>query len=791
MSPLLRDLLRPLRRLALVSLTIGVVGAVLVALLSSTTLLMAHAAIQAAPKLPDPGVDVSKIDDLSAAVNRNTSQSSVVLDANGKVIGRFAPEELYLPFDVGEVPDVVRDTLVASEDADFYHHGGFDPKAIVRAAIANARSGHIEQGGSTITQQLAKNLFTGNDDSIQRKLQELQVAVALEKRFSKAEILTAYANSVFLGNGAFGFEAASRTYFHKPAKDLSLSEAALLVGVLPAPTVRDPRAHPDAAETARREVLRKVAAAGTRPQAEVDAAMDQVPKVLPKKPQIENWPYYMDYVRRYLLDTKHVDPKLLYGGGLEIQTALVPEIQYAARLAVANRLPDPAGPDAALAVVDVHTGLVTALVGGRSFDNAQVNLALGRAGGGTGRQAGSSFKPFVLATAFQQGYVPQQRIPAPKQYIPTTVDDPKPVENFSHHGYGNVTLIQATIHSINTAFVGLTEAVGAGAVRNTATALGVTGLPEHVGPSIGIGAYETSPLDMATAYAGFANDGHRVESGPVTRLIGPDGKVVADYTPRAPEDGPQAVSVQTARQVTAILQENVRRGTATRAQFGRPAAAKTGTSDQYANAWLVGYTPDFATAVWVGHPEGNVPMHDVAGFSRVTGGSIPALIWHDVMAFAHRDLPVADFTPPEPAHAQTKSLTGIRSSTTRTRRTTQPRRTTTTAPTTTTTAAPTTTQSSTTTTTAPTSSTTQPSTTTTTAASTTTTTTAAPTTTTTAAPDHHDNHHRGADHDRLDQHDRGLSAAAVRMGRSLLRRPGDREGRRRVALVLTGRRRPV
>ena len=732
--------MRPLRRLALVALTIGVIGALIVALVSSTTLFVAHAAIQAAPKLPDPGVDVSKIDDLSAAVNRNTSQSSVVLDANGDVIGRFAPEELYVPFDVGDVPDVVADTLIASEDANFYHHGGFDPSAILRAAIANARSGHIEQGGSTLTQQLAKNLFTGNDDSITRKLQELQVAVALEKRFSKAEILTAYANSVFLGNGAFGFEAAARTYFRKPAKDLSLSEAALLVGILPAPTARDPRAHPDAAERGRREVLRKVAAAGTRPQAEVDAALAHVPKVLPKKPQIEHWPYYMDYVRRYLLDTKKVDPKLLYGGGLKIETALVPEMQYAARLAVANHLPDPAGPDAALAVVDVHTGLVTALVGGRSFDNEQVNLALGRAGGGTGRQAGSSFKPFVLATAFEQGYVPQQRIRAPKQYIPTTVNDPKPVENFSHHGYGDVTLVQATIHSINTAFVGLTEAVGAGAVRATATKLGVEGLPEHVGPSIGIGAYETSPLDMATAYAGFANDGHRVESGPVERLIGPDGSVLADYTPRAPKDGPRAVSVQTARQVTSILQENVRRGTATRAAFGRPAAAKTGTSDQYANAWLVGYTPDFATAVWVGHPEGNIPMHNVAGFSRVTGGSIPALIWHDVMAFAHRDLPVASFTPPEPAHAPTKSLLSTTSSTRKSR----PRRTTTTAPASTTSSSSTTTTSepsgSTTTTSQPnTTTTTQPSTTTTAAPTTTTTTaptttTTAPTTTTTAAP---------------------------------------------------------
>jgi penicillin-binding protein 1A len=277
-----------------------------------------------------------------------------------------------------------------------------------------------------------------------------------------------------------------------------------------------------------------------------------------------------------------------------------------------------------------------------------VNLALGQIGAGSGRQAGSSFKPFVLATALEQGFVPNQTIDAPREYLPTTVLDPKPVHNFSGRGHGTVSLVEATVQSINTAFVKLTEVVGAKPVRETAARLGVESLPDFVGPSVGIGAYETSPLEMASAYAGFADDGRRVQTGPVRRVLDADGEVIADFTPRPRHERWPAISHETARWVNAILIQNMERGTATRAQIGRPAAAKTGTSDDYANAWLVGHTPQFAAAVWVGHPEGNVPMRNVAGFSRVTGGSIPALIWHDVMAFIHQGVPVEHFPAPAP-----------------------------------------------------------------------------------------------------------------------------------------------
>jgi penicillin-binding protein 1A len=654
----IRHFLGRIGQMATLVTTVGVVGIIAVIVLSASALGVAHVARESVPELPDPGVDVSAIDDLQAAIEIELSRPSVVVDAKGEVIGRFADDERYEPFAVGEVPAIVEKVLTAAEDEDFREHNGFDPTGIARAMVRNASSGEIEEGGSTLTQQLAKNLFIGDEEDLERKLQELQVAIDIEERFSKDEILTAYTNTVFLGNGAHGFEAAAKEYFAKPAAELTLSEAALLVGILPAPTARNPRTNFGAAEEARRAVLERVRATGNASSAEVDAALADVPEVLPPRPRFERFPYYMDYVRRFLLDTVGMSAEQLYQGGLRIETALDSELQYVARLAVNKHIPPDAGPEAALAVVDHRSGLVKAVVGGRSFDDAQVNLALGSGGAGTGRQPGSSFKPFVLAAALERGFVPQQQIAAPAQYLPTTVLDPKPVHNFTQRGYGQITLIEATVRSINTAYVALTEAIGADAVRDVASSLGVGGLPGYVGPSIGIGAYEVSPLDMAIAYGGFAADGRRIQAGPVTRILDSEGNLVADLRPD-PTDRPRVLSAFTARWVTDILKQNVERGTATRAAFGRPAAAKTGTSNDYGNAWLVGYTPQLSAAVWVGHPQGNISMVNTAGYSRVTGGSIPALIWHDVMAFAHRDIEPAGFAGPLPAPPATKPLPGV------------------------------------------------------------------------------------------------------------------------------------
>lgn len=588
---------------------------------------------------------IARIESLAEGIPFSNSQSSVVLAADGSVLGRFQPEDFHVPLASDELPESLQIAVVAAEDQRFWEHRGFDGSAIVRAALANFAAGGVAQGGSTITQQLVKNLFTDGDRTLERKLRELQGAVAIEERFTKTEILTAYLNSTYFGGQAFGVEAAAQTFLRKSARDLTLGEAALLVAVIPAPSAYSPRSAPEAAERQRQSVLDRVEAMGVVEPAELSKAREQIPEVFPARPAVERHAFFLDYVRVYLLEVAGIDPELLYGGGLEIRTTLDPRIQEATEAAVSEALTGAEGPTAAAVVLAPETGHVLALVGGKEWQDSEVNLALGRLGAGSGRQPGSSFKAFVLAAAFEQGWSPDDVVDAPQEYLPRTVVDPQPVLNYTRRGYGSMTLGAATVSSVNTAFVGLAETIGSASVAEVAARLGIDSLPppDAVGPSIAIGAYETSPLEMAAAYGGFATDGRRVHPTPVAAIVGESGAPL-DVLPAAGA-GEQVVEVDTARLVTATLTRVVTEGTAVAARIGRPLAAKTGTSDNHENAWLVGYTPQLAAAVWVGHPEGNVAMTDVAGVARVTGGTIPAQIFSRVMAAAHEGLPVQAFPP--------------------------------------------------------------------------------------------------------------------------------------------------
>jgi penicillin-binding protein 1A len=363
----------------------------------------------------------------------------------------------------------------------------------------------------------------------------------------------------------------------------------------------------------------------------------------PPRPET-HFPFFMDYLRTYLLNVKGYTPQQVYGGSLRIETTLDPRLQDAADAAVA-RLDNPKDPEAAMVAVEPQTGFVRALVGGRNWDASQVNLALGRLGGGSGRQAGSSFKPFVLATAFEHGFTPDKKYRGPSSVRPRGFD--KPVHNYEGQAYGWLDLRTATQKSVNTVYAQLIADVGVRPTAELALRLGIKGinLNQKLYGVLAIGTQETSPLEMASAYGVFANHGLKVEPTPVLRILDLHGATVEDnHQP----DGKRVLTEAVADNVTAVLQGVIQKGTGRRADIGRPAAGKTGTSENWENAWFVGYTPTLSTAVWMGYPQANRSMANVHGVPHVVGGSLPSMIWHDFMAEAVKDVEPLPFNAAAP-----------------------------------------------------------------------------------------------------------------------------------------------
>jgi len=387
-------------------------------------------------------------------------------------------------------------------------------------------------------------------------------------------------------------------------------------------------------------VLDKLAGYRLAGPEEVARARAERPTIHPAPKPESRFPYFMDYVRLYLLNVKGYSPELVYKGGLRIETTLDPRLQANAEAAVA-RLDQPKDPEATLVSLEPQTGFVRALVGGRNWEASQVNLALGRLGGGSGRQAGSAFKPFVLARAFEAGVPPEKRYRAPASIRPRGFD--KPVSNYGGASYGSADLRTATWKSINTVFVQLIVDVGIKETAALAKRMGISGirLDQPLYGVMAIGTQETSALEMASAYGTFANRGLRVAPTPVLSITDPKGKKVEDN--REPQ-GQRVLDEVVADNVTNVLEGVIAKGTGTRANIGRPAAGKTGTSENWENAWFVGYTPTLSTAVWMGHPQANIGMDDVHGIPHVVGGSLPAMMWHDFMIEAVKDVPPLPFT---------------------------------------------------------------------------------------------------------------------------------------------------
>jgi penicillin-binding protein 1A len=585
------------------------------------------------------------------------AEPSVVLDREGRRIGIFRGFDETKEVSPSDVPQVLIDAVVAIEDQRFWDHDGVDYEGIARAARTNLEVGGIAQGGSTITQQYVKNVYLSGEQTIERKISEALLAIEVEKRLSKRQIMFGYLTSSYYGSGAYGIGAAAKIYFDKPVSELDVSEAATLAGIVQAPSRLSPFVDLEAAEGRRRLVLTAMAEQGLidddRYERELarrlwSAEGDGLPSgpvtaLLPRqaKGAIDH-PFFVDYVEAELLD--RLGPDLVYNGGLTIETTIDPDLQVVAEQAVADRLGTSEYPvEMAAVTLDPSTGHVVAMVGGRDHDVSQVNLAIG---GSTGFQAGSSFKPIVMAAALELGLSPSTEYPAPASWtVPGCSGDQCQLSNYDHRDRGNIDLRSAMHASVNTVFAQLILDITVGETVDLARSLGLERLdPDaYYGPSLALGAAESSPLEMASAYGTFANRGLRVAPTGIARVIDADGNVLIDNRARP---GTRVVSEVVADNMTDVMVGVIESGTGRAADINRPAAGKTGTAQAYRAAWFVGYTPDYATAVWMGHADRLATLRNVNGVGNVTGGSHPALAWQRIMAAAHEGLDVTEF--PEP-----------------------------------------------------------------------------------------------------------------------------------------------
>jgi penicillin-binding protein 1A len=579
--------------------------------------------------------EIPKLDPANQA--RNLSQDGYVYASDGKtILAVLRGEESRVIVTSDQIAPVVKQAIVAVEDRRYWEHRGVDVRGIARAVWSDIRHKEVVQGGSTITQQFVKNTVTENDRTISRKLKEAALAWQLERRWSKDRILTAYLNTIFFGNGAYGIQMAARVYFDKPARDLTLAEAALLAGIPANPAAYDPVTSPRAARARRDTVLGLMRTQGLVTRADYEKALE-APLPRPEDVRIPGAQrpaqYFAEYVKQQLIP--YYGSGKVFGGGLRVQTSIDLELQNLARDAIGKWLPDPKGPAAALVAIDPRDGRVLAMVGGSSFRKSQFNLAVQGE-----RQSGSSFKPFVLAAALAQGISPGTSYTS-KPTLINLGDKLWAVHNYEGSYLGTIDLTEATVFSDNSVYAQLTAQVGPKNVARMAHALGINShLNDYFG--IGLGVEAVNPLEMARAFSTFANNGARVDGhllGNVPRAVlwvGEDCKartarLIEAQCKRISENTPTAKQVldpNKAATLTSILSQVVHDGTGRRAALvDRPVAGKTGTTENYGDAWFVGYTPQLAVAVWVGYPSTLRPMMTEFQGDPVAGGTFPALIW--------------------------------------------------------------------------------------------------------------------------------------------------------------------
>ena len=566
------------------------------------TIVLGAATVYFISQVPDP--IIAALDDRPPNVT--------VLAEDGTVLAERGLRRGHVRLDA--LPPYLIQAVIATEDRRFYSHWGIDPLGLMRASFRNASAGSVVEGGSTITQQLAKNLFLSPKRTMMRKLQEVIYAVWLEQRFTKDEILELYINRVYFGGGTYGVEAASRHYFGKSARFVTLSQAALLAGLLKAPSRYAPTRSIKLAAARVDEVLENMVEAGfLSPEAARSAS--QQPLKLSAKGDDTGYPYPVDWVAELL-------PEFVgdHDGDLIVETTIDAGLQRVSQQALRHML-DEEGPElhageGAVVVLDPMGG-VKALVGGRSYSTSPFDRALKAL-----RQPGSAFKPFVFLAALESGYTPDSLA----YDGPTTIAGWSP-KNYTGIYQGEITLRDSIAQSINTVAVRLASEVGPWKVVRTARRLGIQS-KLHDNPSIALGTAEVTLLELTGAYTPFANGGQGVLPHIITRVRDGDGKVIYE---RQRSTSGQVVALPFVAAMNDMLNATVVRGTGKQAAIPEHiCAGKTGTTQSFRDAWFVGYTAHYVGGVWIGNDDGS-------RMRKVTGGTLPARLWHEIMLSAHQD----------------------------------------------------------------------------------------------------------------------------------------------------------
>ncbi|MGI6083472.1 MAG: transglycosylase domain-containing protein [Limnochordia bacterium] len=578
-----------------------------------------------------------------AEVTFNPKLTTYIYDADGRVLARLFKENRDA-VRLSQIPIHMRQAAIAAEDSHFYTHYGVNLRGIFRALIVNVRVGEIRQGGSTITQQLAKNAFLSHERTVSRKLRELLWAVQIERRYSKDEILEAYLNEVFFGHGAYGVEAAAKLYFGKRCSDLTLSEAAFLAGVINGPSVFSPFVDRDAAVRRRNYVLDRMRQLGYITVEQAMAAAQSPLRTVPLQSHQTQASYFVDYVLQQIIEL--FGEQRVYTGGLRVYTTLDLRWQQTAEKALLSKLPtlktDANGlrqPQGALLAVDPSTGEIKAMVGGRGTD--KFNRAVQAY-----RQPGSAIKPILYAAALEAGYTPATIMKDEPLTLKTGDGTTWKPDNYDRRHRGDVTLQEALEESINTIAVKLLQEMGPRAVIAYGQRLGISTFVEHgekndLNASLALGGLTkgTSPLELTAAYLPFANGGTYVAPYAISRVEDSDGTLLY----QAKTVTQTVMNQAQAFVMTHMMKGVIERGTGRRAAIGRPAAGKTGTTSDYTNAWFIGYTPQLIATVWIGNDLQREPMRGPDGD---IGSGLAADIWASFMGQVLVDHPEKDFVPP-------------------------------------------------------------------------------------------------------------------------------------------------